>query len=288
MIAGGYWQYGMMARNAAMGIRLHSDLPIALFCDDIAVSHFNEYDKSFFTIYPLPDYAIKSNAGTSYYRAKTFLPEFTPFKETVFLDVDLIWHPERKADELFNVESDFTMTNEGYMDFKTLENTITKNYHYWAQPSDIKTAYPEINKEGRLYQYRSEYIYFKKTKEVEKYFKLARTIYDNPKMNAIKFGDVLPDEIAFDTASAIMKFYPEKNNYSPIYWDYLYAFMRLERSDLYKKYYAYSMGGKLVREVQRVLYNDLVKHYHKQYGTKADYLWEDKMHFAKLHQMKMQ
>jgi len=283
MIAGGHWKYGEMASILAMGIKLYSSIPIALFIDGRGGTHLTEFQKGLFTIHELPEFMYNHNKVESFYRVKTFLPELSPFDETVFLDVDMIWSPGRKAEDLF-LDCNFSMINEGYIDFKTLENTISKNYHFWSQPHDIKDAY-EI-KDSKLYQYRSEYIYFKKCKEVEKYFSLVRKIYDNPQMKSLKFGEVLPDEIAFDIASAQMKFYPHKDNWSPTYWHYLYSFLRLEPKDIYEKYFAYSMGGKIVTQVQRDFYNALYKFYYSQYGLQFDAVmkWEDKINFAKHHQ----
>ena len=162
LIAGGHPRYGLMASVLAMGIKLYSKIEIALFIDDIAGSHFTEFEKGLFTIHELPEFMYNHNGIESFYRVKGFLPELSPFDETVFLDVDMVWSPGRKADDLFDVDANFTMINEGYIDFATLENTISKNYHFWAQPQLVKEAY-NLN-DSKLYQFRSEYIYFKKCK----------------------------------------------------------------------------------------------------------------------------
>ncbi len=292
LIAGGHPFYGTMARNLAMGIRLYSQMPIALFHDGIGASHFTDFDKSLFQPYELPKYTYQYGDKISYLRCKTFLYELSPFKETIFFDVDLIWHKGRRIDELFESLKDceFQMTNEGHLDFKTGENTISRNYHFWSKPEEIKEAYKSEKtlKDARLYQFRSEFIYFKKTDDNKKFFALARKIYDNPKMKSIMFGDVLPDEAAFDVAAAILHHYPEHDSSTPVYWDYLYAFLRYERKELFEKYYAFSMGGRQVRDVQKNLYNDMVRYYLGQYGQRVpssdEQVWIDKRNFDKQRQ----
>lgn len=281
LIAAGYSQYGNMAKMLARGIRLYSGTKIVLFCDEKALSHLTLKDKSLFDIRELPKFTYKVDGkADSYFRIKTFLPELSPFNETVFIDCDIMWHPGKNIDELF-LDADFSMINEGYIDFKTGENTVSKNYQFWARPEDVRRTY-ELT-DGKLYQYRSEFIYFKKTVKVKEYFSLSRKIYDHIKVDSLRFGDILPDEIAFGIASAILKFYPHKNNYSPIYWDYLYKFMGLNTQELYKNYYGYSMGGRQVTDTQQDFYNGLAKYYCSQYQIPQDYEWQHKRLFAQTH-----
>lgn len=288
LIAAGHPFYGKMARNLAMGIKRYSNVEIALFHDGAAISHFNDFDKSFFSLHPLPEYTYKSNSGPdSYLRCKTFLHDITPFTETIFLDADLIWHEDKNIDDLFNSlkEVDYTMINEGHLNFKTGENTISRNYHFWAKPDAIKQGYEgeKTLKDAKLYQLRSEFIYFKKNQANKKFFQLARQIYDHPKCHSVKFGNVLPDETAFDIASAILHHYPHKDSYTPIYWSFLYKYLRLPVGEIYQRYYAYSMGGARVTDEQIDIYNSIYTKHCQFYGVKPDHKWIDKNRFQNHH-----
>lgn len=113
---------------------------------------------------------------------------------------------------------------------------------------------------------RSEMIFFSKSPEMKKYFKLVKQIYDNPKMKVEEIGEVTPDEFAFNIASAITGINPHKENYSPIFWDYLHKKHKMIRSQIFEEFKGYSIGGNVTNDNQKAIYNDLSSAYYKKLG----------------------
>ena len=63
---------------------------------------------------------VKSGLFNSSNKSSGFFFGFqiiSPFDETIFLDVDMIWNPKKKPEDLFEElnNPDFTMCNEGYV-----------------------------------------------------------------------------------------------------------------------------------------------------------------------------
>jgi hypothetical protein len=123
---------------------------------------------------------------------------------------------------------------------------------------------------------RSEFIFFTKCKENKAFFSLAKKIYDKPKTFLEQIGGQTPDEYGFNIAGCILKHYPHRDNYSPVYWEYLHGKLRLQKGNIHSNYFAYSIGGMQCSDRQKEHYNSLANAYYRHLGLSFPYKVKDK------------
>lgn len=239
-------------------------MPVAVVHAGKALSHLSEHQLAVFDyIIPLPEHI--SNAGG--FAPKLYLNELTPFEETLFLDADMLWLPYRKPSELFESfgEAEYTGITEGWCDIETLNcDHINKGYYFWADIAEIKNVYKL--KEGKLYQWRSEVIYFKKTAKTDKFFKKAQGIYANPKLKTVKkFGTHIPDELAINISAAHFGITPHKERWTPAYW-YSLNRERVPVISELERWYLVSFGGKDAMGAIKKLYDSVASAALKKLG----------------------
>lgn len=282
LIAAGHTEYGKLAYCNALSIRYKSDIPIILFADNEAIRLLQPAHRSVFTdIVDISSKIVEQN----YFQIKTMVYDLSPFEKTLYVDADVLWFYKRPINDLFQELNDasFTMISEGYVDIATGASTV-KKYTHWAQLDDIKESYQGKMgfDESKLYQMRSELIYFIKSKENKKYFDLVKKIYADPKVKYTSISKKVPDELAFNIASALLHHYPHSDNFCPIYWWFQHG-RSPNLSKLFHQYYGYSIGGNHLplKELDDV--NSLVKFYSREKGVlpftiknKKDYIKERK------------
>lgn len=266
LIAVGHPNYGKMAANLAATIKCTgTTIPIHLAHNPSAVSHLSDSEMDLFDSFELiPDDYITP----AFIRSKMFMYDLSPFKETIFLDVDIVWF-KKKPEELFEQfqEVSFSFTNHGYQNQKSI----------WADFSEVREAY-KLSDDDRLYGIHSELMYFKKCKEVKKYFDTAKKIYDNLKVKATVFAGAIPDELPFTIAGALCKMYPHEDEYRPIWWRSTDK-NGSQIHELYENYFAMSMGGNNSTAMSSS-YNVLAKAaYYKLGIKKGPYQWKAKREF---------
>lgn len=251
LLALGNVHYGRMAANLASSIRFSDkEVNIHLIYSGGSIKHLTEAHRALFTsISECPSEYYTKNGKTVYLKAKTCIYDLTPFDETIMIDVDLIWG-KRKISDLFDElkDVDFTMQNRGYLD---LSKETNPHYSMWCNVEEVKKVYQT---DGRFYQLASEFIYFKKSDENKKYFDLVKEIFENPQVDTIikkngkvistHFGGDIPDELAFDIASCVLKKYPHKDNFVPVYW--FATEPKMDMNEINKKYFGYSIGGSIL------------------------------------------
>ena len=121
LIALGHPIYGKMAAALAASIKVaQTETPVVLYCNDKSVSRLMDGEKKLFDkMITMPEDYYIVNGVEKYLKAKTHIYDLSPFDETIFLDVDMIWNPKKKPEDLFEElkNLNFTMCNEGYVDF---------------------------------------------------------------------------------------------------------------------------------------------------------------------------
>lgn len=279
--------YGRMAFNLLISLKhTEPEMPVTLIHDSTAITHLRtEQRKRFDSMLPCSPEFYMLNGKMQYYMPKLHLHELSPYKEAIYLDADMLWLPRRKPSQLFDelAAVDFAMINEGYIEMQGGDKFSNKNYTFWVDPDKLKAAYPE-NKNvqtGKLFQYRSEFIYFKKNKQSKKIFNLAQRVYKYPKALPLKMGEKIPDEYAFNIAGLLLGIEPHEFNYCPIFWEFLHGRQRLPESELYQRYYGYSMGGSMNVDRQKNFYNELLKYYCMHAHVENRFPWENKINFTR-------
>lgn len=267
IIAGGAAYYGNMAAHLAMSIKAtDATVKIQLLHHGAALNQLNQQELGLFdTITPIPEHARTSTETgidkADYFRTKLYLYELSIFKKTIYLDADMIWG-KRPAGELFKqlAPLEFTMTNEGSCKMDGTEDGTNKKYTFWMKREAIVSAYmnePGFLK-GKLYQLRSEFIYFEKNEKSRSFFEAAIKVRNELKVVGLKLANRIPDETSFVIAAAMTGCYPHQDQYSPVHWWYIHGLpYGQERGGLLRQYFAFSMGGfrnpKEVRELYKAL-----------------------------------
>ncbi len=241
LIATGHPNYAKMAYNLAMTIKAVEGVQIAVIHDGLP--HLTPEQKSIFDLtIQLPGEYRKG------FGAKLHLDELTPFEKTLFLDVDMLWlgwKPSRLFDELAGVG--FTSITEGHSD------AINYKYYFWADPAEIKTAY----KVDKVWQIRSEVMYFEKGTKI---FKKARELKPENKLKSIrKFGPLIPDELYFNIAAAILNIDPHVPNWNPAYWPRMHGEVIPTLKELNNSYYLLSFGSNTVSPAMKKVYDNVMQ-----------------------------
>lgn len=233
LIATKFPQYGRLAYNLALSIKAQENIPIAVIADEVALSHLTSIQKLVFNqIIDIKDGGMHT---------KLHLDQLTPFSETLYLDVDMVWL-NKKPSQLFNEVkgTEFAILSEG-----DSEKPNSK-YYFWADPKEIQ----DVFKVSKVHQLRSEVIYFEKTKV----FKKAREVKPY-KLKSIKmFGSQVPDELYFNIAVAQLGL--EIKPWKPAYWLRMY-------NDVIPKnlndYYLLSAGSNYASEPLKKVYDNQMR-----------------------------
>lgn len=252
IIALGHYIYGRFAVNLAVGLKkMQPEIKIALVHNDSSIAELDEAQKFLF------DYKIRcpyeySFAGTDncYVKPKLYLDKLSPFKETLFLDADIVWNPYRKPQQVFDEYKsiEFTMANRGI-------NAVNAGHSDWVDMVLMKENFG-IEKWIDL---SSEWIYFKQSEKVSELFETARQFYEDEKLICKQFAGGKPDEPAFCLAMLKLNMMPHTMPYYPNYWEPIHR--NKGQQDIQQNYYGISLGGKHISERIKKIANNLVKHY---------------------------
>ena len=239
LIATSHPYYGRMAANLAASIKAADpDANIAVVTDSVGLKHLNDAEKGLFTRIINTTDAGVGVGGVM--RLRMNLPDWSPWEETIAMDVDTIWLPKADPEACFALlkDRDFTIVNEGYTDLDTGEKVGNKNYTYWGNVDDIKEAY---GISGKFWQCRGEFIVFRKTEAVEEMYAIARDILNDPKVTTQKLAGAVTDEFALNVALNICNIEPHQVAWQPAFW----PAMRGHIPPIYQlgNYFAVSFGG---------------------------------------------
>jgi hypothetical protein len=241
LLALGSPHYGRMAATLAASLRASdADVTIHLVYAGQALSHLTDTHLALFSSVAAcpPAYYHRGDKQT-YFKAKTCIYELSPFEETLFLDVDMIWFRVRAVGALIDqlaAAGDFAFQHRGYVD---LAGTLADETSFWCNVNEVKQAYQLTV--GRYYNLHSEFVFFKKTPVNAAFFNTVQQVYDAPRCAMKLFAGDMADEAAFSIAMAITSYYPDSESYLPVYWHGLEQ--RMSTPDMIAQYYAMSMGG---------------------------------------------
>lgn len=260
IIALGHAYYGQMALNLAMSLRYTSKLPIALACNASAITHIQKNLNFFDEIIDIPEKLYtRKGVYKEFIKAKTQIYKLSPYTETLYLDADTIWLPKKPVDNIFEElkEVDLAIQCRGVT---TIDGSQQKGF--WCDLNDYKKAYGV----DKFYNLSSEFIYFKRTKEIEKFFSDSVKIYDNIKINHTVFSGGVPDELVFNISMVQNNIKPFRDFYTPIYWEQAER-KNLPAQRMHQDYYAYSVGGKLSSSIEKRFYDNLSQFYGTHFGV---------------------
>lgn len=251
LLAYGHSYYGRYAYNLALSIKSVEDTNITLVYHGNVLSHLREDQKLIFD--NLIEYENDPGFGV-----KMELNNFSPYDQTIFLDVDTVWFPRNKPSDLFELlkDYDFSGITEGYYDISTNTDNGNPKYYYWGDPQEIIRVHKPI---ANIYQWRTEFMYWKKGKVSDQLFKTARKVYEKPLLKSIKrFAHHVPDELALNIAAAKHDVHPHEYKWQPTYWPPMQGNIITGLDDLYK-FYAFSCGSNRLSIASRQVYDRVMK-----------------------------
>jgi hypothetical protein len=265
LIALGHTNYYRMAAVLAASIKVNDALPVCLITD---CEPLPEHAGLFKIVKAPTKKSIYNGDKIEYIKAKLFMYDYSPFDETIFLDVDQVMISGRKLSPVFDELKDIDIT---------FSNTGLAEESVWADIDQVQQIYGK----KPFWNYHSEFVYFKKGKTTRTYFEAAKKVYIEDKINsATRFsGSTMADELAFQVAAMVTDVYPHKANWLPNFW--------FDRSpkDATKypyqltEYITYSIGGKTTPQRVKDNYNNLAKHYFALLGLSFPYQVVDKRSF---------
>lgn len=270
LITSGHPYYGKLAASLAASILAHEFIPITLYVHGNSDLQLTTDERLLFdSVKPLQDKYIMNGSKVLPFMPKVCLNKLSPYKNTIYLDVDIAWNPKRSVNELFKSLNgkQFVTICEGY------NERINKHYQTWANIDDIRKVYNITD----IPQTRTEFIYFEKCELTDAIFSKALQVFKNPMVKFTQYSNHIPDELAFNIALAVNKHHLDV--YCPVYWAYLH------KGQQWLNYYAYSMGGAITTTEQKRIYNGLIHNAYSKLGMKMSYQFRDKKYFNKKLQM---
>jgi hypothetical protein len=277
IVAVGHPNYYRMAENLAASLRVNQseDLPIQLICDDPGKVR---YLQLFSICTKVEADQFTRDGKTVFNKLMVELYWLSAFKTTIKLDADMIWLPGRDPMELFKSLNnvDLAFMNRGH-------GALQKGsgYSVWADEDEIRKVY-KLGPDVRCYKIFGEFLYFRKNRQNERYFKLVRDIYSKRKVAAHGFSnDQFTDELAYQVACMQLEVYPHEENFTPVFNRFLGY---LDKEFLYpyqlpSNFYAFSIGGNSSTRWAKTQYDILANHYFKKLGLQNPYHLEDKRSF---------
>lgn len=258
LVALGYPLYGNTAFNLALGLKAYDPkVPITLIHDESAISELTDQEKKFFnTFILLPKEEFIINDKPQYPRAKLLIYKYSPYDFTIYMDVDNIMHPDRKASHLFGemLNQDFCIGMNGFYDPKKQSRT-NQGYTYWGEPEDICKYHKLTNP---LPQTISGFFCFQKGEYAQKVFDLALQIYDEKGTPNVPWAGGKPDEYCFNVALSMLNHKPENRHI--FYFDKVNGTM-LTKELILINFWGIAIGGNKVQPRIIDLYNRLVNKY---------------------------
>jgi hypothetical protein len=245
-------EYTRLAYNLTKSIKKHNpDLKVCCLTDSMDT----ELTKTFDTvIVPMP-YEYIEDYRFNPFKLKTFIYDYSPFDETIYLDVDAIC-----LKDINGLFCDFKIQEVARYDY---ENANTSDCVWFDSLTNIfdlyelKNDYPEYN---------SSFIAFNKSKKNSEYFGLVKELYFDRRFDFTKIGLNYPDEMAFSIASSKLKHYSVNTNVDICFW---WANKKIGLQDILDKYSFIGFAGGYVNSKYLGYYHQMMK--------KLSPYWELKM-----------
>jgi hypothetical protein len=230
---------------------------IHLVHDEKAIANLTEKEIDLFDSLAVAnprDYTVKGEK--QYQRMKLCVSKYTPFENTLYIDVDTLWFPGKKVSELVSslMAHDFFIGKNADYDVSDKKKYIS--YTFWEEPGRI-CRYFKLKK---LPQTISGVFWFKQTEFTSKVFARALEIYNDPKAPCRRWANGKPDEYCLNTALSEMNF--EQENAHLVYFDKTNG--EIPRKAMYNNFWGIALGGNRLSDEVRRLANELVDYYHSE------------------------
>ena len=258
--------YGQLAFNMANSLKLSSPTTkIALVADGVSLNKLLPYHKQRFDhIISAKEGDCRENHIVNPFKLKTYLYDYTPFENTLYLDVDgLFLHPYKKFDDLIYSlkDIDFQMHEVrrwSYEDAPQSGMVWTKTGANKGQRLQELWGLYDIDKGNKYPEYNSSFIWFKKTDANREYFANVKKCYMDRRFTGPQLlGKSYPDEMAWNITGAQMGYYGKVEGYRPIYFNWQGDIRGPE--ELSKDYWFIGMAAGFQPSKLLAMYNNIAK-----------------------------
>ena len=277
IFAAGKSCYGEYAYNLAASIKFTSPTTKIhlIYWGENVFDSFNDSHKTIFdSSEKIKDCDIIIDGKFQPFYVKTLLNKYSPFEETLFIDADSIFLPNKKIEDVFSEckNKDFNIQSNNV--YRCSSKFSNKNILLGLTKS--KFLIDKYNLSGVLIESRSQLIYFKKSDICNSLFNKWNEIYlelISYVGSEIKYAsNYLPDEIPLCVAINMcnMSRHFIKNSFCPIYvqkYDLKHINIDLFYIDNPKKYLVSSIDGKNFNENKtKIIYNEVVEILRSKYN----------------------
>lgn len=247
-------------------------IQIALVHDNKAIAHLKPEEKALFNnliVADASDYTI--DGGTQYQRMKLCANKYSPFQNSLYIDVDTMWFPEKRITDLIDHLKgfDFFIGKNGEYDPATRKKTGL-NYTYWGEVWKIQRYHRLKNP---MPQTISGVYWFKRCDFTDRLFNRALEIYADKKAPCNKWANGKPDEYCFNVALSEMGY--QQINSHIVYFDKTNG--NIPREQMFNNFWGMAAGGNRLTERVKDLYNDLVNLYHQAFKFEIKRMHVDKI-----------
>ena len=235
-------EYNKLAYNLTKSIKKHNDLQVACITDSLD----NEFTDAFdIVIRPKAcDYIEEMQFNP--FKLKTFMYDYSPFDETIYLDVDAIC-----LKDISGLFSSFKIQEVARY---TKDNADTSDCVWFKSLSDIFDIY---GLESEYPEYNTSFVAFNRSSRNKLYFHLVKKSYFDRRFDYTKIGRNYPDEMAFGIASSKLEHYSETPKEVPIcFW---WSNKKLELKEIQEKYYFLGYAGGYVASKYLTYYHRMMK-----------------------------
>ncbi len=232
-------------------------IKIALVHDNSAIASLSPAELKLFDILTVADPADYTIDGAKQYqRMKLCVHKYSPFENSLYIDVDTLWFPKKKISDLLSnlLPYEFYIGKNGEYNQATRERTGI-NYTYWGEPLKIVRYFKLTN---IMPQTISGVFWFKKSEFCDRMFARALQVYNDKNAPTQKWANGKADEYCFNVALCAENY--QQPNVHFVYFDKTNG--KMSRDTMYANYWGVAAGGNKLSADVRDLYNDLVELYH--------------------------
>lgn len=239
--------YGRYAYNLAVSVRaIAPEIPITVIADSIGLSHLDDMQLTVFDRIITPDAEDYNMHGKCVPLVlKYHLHKYSPYECTMFCDADTIFSPMANLHHAFSQLSGnlFTIANRGECD-------PAKGQSEWVNEGIIDCPY--------WYDLSSEFIYFEKSDIAKAVFDGALKHYKEGALQTKMFAGDKPDEPFLMLGMIEQGIKPHRSPFKPAWW-YWQEKRHINAMDFKRQYLLLSMGGKMMTNNEKNIYNEILK-----------------------------
>jgi hypothetical protein len=291
LIAVGHPNFAKMAFNLAISIKANSPNTVIALAHNYENLNFIDlrYRKNIDIDFFLHEKYYRHKQKNAFGMMKTLMYDFTPFEQTLYIDVDSLMIKDKTPDRFFyEIEMhDFIIPHGGEMNPAT---DAHDNHTHWVRFGNVKNFFKFQNCKI-MGHCQSSIIGFKKCELSKQIFEKAHHVYNVLSERNIAenmWFSTVPDELCFWLAHGIVGYTPTYNPEPFILFSW-----ELRNITNYRNVYehkdlaTFPSAMSLLKSYEKNFYNLLVSHYAEKTKLPPLYFWIDKRNARPLNDVRL-